>query len=270
MKRNFNNKTIVVTGASGNLGTAICIALAKAGAQIVGLDYSAETVAKMQAKLKQEGVDVLPIICDITDKTACYSAVEKVIRETGQIDGLINNAGITHIERYVDMDKTKGITRRVMEVNFFGAVNCTEAMLEQIIKNKGVIVNISSVAGFAPLIGRTAYAASKHALHGFFESLGAELHADGVHCLMVCPSFIQAPKEILSAASAAQNSIYQDKKTIGPTVSAQDIATQIIKACVKEQKILVMGQTGKMAYWARRIAPNFYEKRMINNLKDEI
>lgn len=270
MKRNFNDKTIVVTGASGNLGTAICIALSKIGAKVVGLDYSAETVAKMQSTMEAKGVDVIPVVCDITDKQACHAAAKTILKQTGRIDGLVNNAGITHIERYVEMDKSKGITRRVMEVNFFGAVNCTEAMLKQIIEHKGIIVNISSVAGFAPLIGRTAYAASKHALHGFFESLGAELQADGVHCLMVCPSFIQAPKEITAAASAEQNSIYQKKKTIGPTVSAQDIATQIIKACTKEQKTLVMGRTGKMAYWARRIAPNFYEKKMINNLKDEI
>jgi NAD(P)-dependent dehydrogenase (short-subunit alcohol dehydrogenase family) len=270
MKRNFTNKTIVVTGASGNLGTAICTELAKAGATIVGLDYNPVTVKELQRKMAEKGIDLIPVVCDITNKEACYEAAQKIMQQTGRIDGLINNAGITHIERYTAMDKSKEITRRVMEVNFFGAVNCTEAMLDQIIQNKGVIVNISSVAGFAPLLGRTAYAASKHALHGFFESLGAELQADGVHCLMVCPSFIQAPKEALSEASAAKNSIYQNKKTIGPTVSAATIATEIRKACIKGQKTLVMGRTGKLSYWARRIAPNFYEKKMINNLKDEI
>ena len=173
-------------------------------------------------------------------------------------------------QRYTEMPKEKGITRRVMEVNFFGAVNCTEAMLDQIRTNSGLIVNISSVAGFAPLLGQTAYAASKHALHGFFESLGAELQEEGVHCLMVCPSFIQAPKALEAKASAAKNSIYQDKKTIGPSVSAEDIANSIYKSCLSGKKTLVMGRTGKLSYIMRRFIPSVYERMMIKNLKNDI
>lgn len=268
MKRNFYQKTIVITGASGNLGKAICRSFAAEGATIVALDYNPDTLQKMQAELAKEQIEVLPIVCDITNKEACYAAAKSVLSQTGRIDGLVNNAGITHIERYTAMDKSKDITRRVMEVNFFGAVNCTEAMLTEIVAHQGFFVNISSVAGFAPLLGRTAYAASKHALHGFFESLGAELQADGVGCLMVCPSFIAAPEQ--HEASKENNSIYQNKKTIGATVSATNIATEIKKALVQNRKILVMGKTGRLSYWARRIAPDFYEKRMIAQLKNDI
>lgn len=269
MKRNFKNKVLVVTGASGNLGKAICKQFAGVGMEIAALDINQISLDNLQAELRTDGIEVLPIICDITNKKSCQVAMDKVLEHWGRIDGLANNAGITHIERYTEMDKEKDITRRVMEVNFFGAVNCTQACLEQIRQHKGFIVNISSVAGFAPLLGRTAYAASKHALHGFFESLGSELKEEGVHCLMVCPSFIQAPPEAKNASSE-KNSIYQDKKTIGKTVSAGEIAQNIHLYCQKNKPLLIAGKTGKISYWLHRFLPKVYERAMIKNLKGEV
>lgn len=268
MKRDFKNKVIMVTGASGNLGKAICKRFAKAGAYIAALDINEASLSKLQEELSKDNIEVLPIVCDITDQKSCEAAAQQVLQKWNRIDGLANNAGITHIERYTKMDKSKDITRKIMEVNFFGAVNCTEAVLDEIRKNKGVLINISSVAGFAPLLGRTAYAASKHALHGFFESLGSELQEEGVHCLMVCPSFIQAPKG--NDGSAEKNSIYQDKKTIGKDVSPTEIADDIYHYCLKNKKILVSGKTGKISYFLRRFFPNFYERAMIKNLKDSL
>ncbi|CAA6819559.1 MAG: Short chain dehydrogenase [uncultured Aureispira sp.] len=269
MKRDFKNKVLVVTGASGNLGSAICKQFARVGMKIVALDINQSSLELLQVQLKKDGVEILPIVCDITDKSSCTLVMNKVVKHWGRIDALVNNAGITHIERYTEMDKEKDITRRVMEVNFFGAVNCTQACLGQIRKNKGFIVNISSVAGFAPLLGRTAYAASKHALHGFFESLGSELKAEGVHCLMVCPSFIQAPPETKNASSE-KNSIYQDKKIVGKTVSVNEIAQDIYLYCQKNKPLLVSGKMGKMSYWLHRFLPRVYERVMIKNLKGEV
>lgn len=269
MKRDFKNKVLVVTGASGNLGRAICTQFASVGMKIAALDINQASLDELQAQLQKKDIEVLPIVCDITNKLSCKLAMDKVLAHWGRIDGLANNAGITHIERYTEMDKDKDITRRVMEVNFFGAVNCTQACLDQIRQYKGFIVNISSVAGFAPLLGRTAYAASKHALHGFFETLGSELKEEGVHCLMVCPSFIQAPPEAKDASSE-KNSIYQNKKTIGKTVSAETIAQDIYLYCQKNKPLLVAGKMGKMSYWMHRFSPKTYERVMINNLKGEV
>lgn len=269
MKREFQNKVLVVTGASGNLGRAICKRFAQAGAKIAALDINQAALDNLQENLKKDNIEVLPIICDITNKNSCNAAAQTVLEKWGRIDGLANNAGITHIERFTKMDKSKDITRRVMEVNFFGAVNCAEAVLDQIRQNKGFFINISSVAGFAPLLGRTAYSASKHALHGFFESLRCELQDEGVGCLMVCPSFIQAPPEA-AQASSEQNSIYQKKKTIGKSISAEDIAADIFKYCSNNQPLLIAGKTGKMSYWLRRFLPGFYEKMMIKNLREDV
>lgn len=266
MKRDFKDKVLVVTGASGNLGRAICRQFAGVGMKIAALDINQISLDNLQVQLQKDGIEILPIVCDITDKLSCKTAMDKVLKRWGRIDALANNAGITHIERYTEMDKEKDIIRRVMEVNFFGSVNCTQACLDQIRQYKGFMVNISSVAGFAPLFGRTAYAASKHALHGFFESLRSELKEEGVHCLMVCPSFIQAPPEAINASSE-KNSIYQNKKTVGKTVSAEKIAQDIYLYCQKNKPLLVSGKTGKMSYWLHRFLPRMYERVMINNLK---
>ncbi len=268
MKRNFIDNVIMVTGASGNLGRAICMAFAKAGAKIVALDLNKDALLALQEDFMKEDIEILPLVCDITDKSSCKAAADTVIGKFGRINALVNNAGITHIERYTDMDKSKEITRRIMEVNFFGAVNCTEVCLDEIRKNKGFFVNISSVAGFAPLLGRTAYAASKHALHGFFESLHSELRDEGVHSLMVCPSFIQAP--VNADASTAKNSIYQNKKTIGKDVSPDDIAKDILSYCIKNKPLLVSGKTGRMSYFLRRFLPGIYFNAMCNKLKNDL
>jgi len=266
-KRTFNKKVIVITGASGNLGRAIALQFAQAGSQLVALDYNQTALAQMQIDFEQKGHSIATLVCDITDEKACEATIQQVINKYQRIDGLVNNAGITHIERFMQMSTPVATTRRVMAVNFFGAVYCTYAALPQLRKNKGFIVAISSVAGFAPLLGRTAYAASKHALHGFFESLGAELQEEGLHCLMVCPSFISPPKK---DTADAKDSIYQDKKTIGATVSAQSIARDILMACQRNKKTLVCGRTGKISYLLRRFFPRLYEYFMINKLKNDI
>lgn len=264
MKRNFKDKVVLVTGASGNLGQAICRHFALAGAKIAALDINPEALDQLYHTLKREQIELSSWVCDITQKQACYVVVKEILEQWGRIDVLVNNAGITHIEPYRQMDKGKNITQKVMEVNFFGAVYCLEAVLDQLCLHKGLIVTISSVAGFAPLLGRTAYAASKHALHGFFESLRGELQEEGVHCLMVCPSFIQAP------STGGNSSIYQHKKTIGKTTSADAIAQDIIAYSSQNKPLLIAGKTGKISYWLHRFLPKIYEYMMIKKLKQHI
>ena len=124
----------------------------------------------------------------MTDERACADAVERGVAQFGRLDVLVNNAGITHRSPF-QATQTE-VLRRVMDVNLFGAIHLTRAALPHLKRTRGLIVALSSVAGFTPLIARTGYSASKHALHGFFESLRTELAPDGVGVMMVCPSFI--------------------------------------------------------------------------------
>lgn len=268
MARSFHHKNILITGAAGNLGTALCETFGKEGANIIAFDLHEDPLDKLVERLKTNNIPVFAKACDITDPSALRNAILAARDVFGEISVLINNAGITHIQRFVHVKNPEATLRKVMEVNVFAAVNCTEALMEDIIKNKGLIINISSVAGFAPLLGRTAYAASKHALHGYFESLRSELKEVGVQCLMVCPSFISPDPKVVDLSKSHEHSIYQDKKAldaIGPKI----IAHRIYSAAKRNRPRLIIGKAARIAYFLRRFFPNLYEKVMWGKLKKE-
>jgi short-subunit dehydrogenase len=265
-KRTIQGKLVVITGATGNLGRAFCLAFGRAGAKVAACDLHNEPLEQLAADLSAEGIDCVTAVGDICQKNDCLRMVAEINAAFGgqKVYILLNNAGITHIQPYMDTDKTANIVERVMSVNFFGAVNCTEAVIEQIVDSKGLIISISSVAGFSPLVGRTAYAASKHALHGFFGSLRAELHDTGASCLLVCPSFIHAADK-----EQAKSAIYQDKKTVGKSLAPQTVASEVLKAAQNNKRILVLGRTGILAYFMQRFFPSWYENIMRRRLTED-
>ena len=181
-------RSVVVTGAAGGIGRAVAQRFAEDGARVALLDLDGPALERTAEELRAAGAEVTAHLCDVRDAAACQAIIRRVIAEAGGIDVLVNNAGIAHRSLLAETDPL--VIRRVMEVNFFGAVNCTTAALASLSARRGMIVAVSSVAGFAPLVGRTAYAASKHALHGFFDSLRAELAGTGTGVLLVCPSFV--------------------------------------------------------------------------------
>jgi short-subunit dehydrogenase len=259
-KLELKNKLVVITGAAGNLGRELCWAFALAGAKIGACDIDANALAALSAEFSAKNISIATATGDICQRQICLEMMADI---RAQMQGatvavLINNAGISHIQPFLETDPTADIERKVMSVNYFGAVNCTQAALDDIIDNQGVIVAISSIAGFSPLVGRTAYAASKHALHGFFSSLRAELQPKNVQCLLVCPSFVGASANISNPTSA----IYQQKKTVGQNLTPDFVAAQVLTAVVCRRRLLVLGRMGKVAYWLHRFFPALYESQM--------
>jgi short-subunit dehydrogenase len=266
-RRDFAGKAVVITGAAGGLGRALAHAFAATGARIAALDRDAAGAEALAAELRKQGRQALALECDVSDAAACARAIGEVIRSWGEIDVLINNAGISHRSAYRRTDPA--VTRRVMEVNFFGSVNCTHAALDTLIASRGLIIVVSSVAGFAPLIARTGYAAAKHALHGFFESLRSELADDGVGVLMVCPSFI--------ATGIDQNALGGDgararhgQQIVGVRAQAEDVAADILLAAQNGKQLLLPGRTAKLAWWVSRLAPRYYARVMARRLRGEM
>ncbi|MBW2461852.1 MAG: SDR family oxidoreductase [Deltaproteobacteria bacterium] len=185
-RRSFGNRVVVITGGGGGIGAALGRAFVAEGARVALLDRDTGALGEAVAALPKGRA--MGIELDVCDEEACEAVMDQVCSTWGGIDVLINNAGISHRSLFADTEAS--VVRRVMEVNFFGSVNCTAAALSSITTRKGLIIAISSVAGFAPLIGRTGYCASKHALHGFYGSLRTELRGTGAEVMMVCPSFI--------------------------------------------------------------------------------
>jgi NAD(P)-dependent dehydrogenase (short-subunit alcohol dehydrogenase family) len=263
----FHGRTVLVTGAGGGLGRAIAVHFAAAGAHIVALDCNADGVETLGAELAARGHCCLALPCDVTDAAACARAVDAGVVRFGSLDVLVNNAGISHRSAFAATDLD--VIRRVMEVNFFGAVNCTRAALPQILAARGLVIAISSVAGYTPLVARTGYAASKHALHGFFDSLRAELEPKGVAVMLVCPSFI-ATRIDRNALGGDGQPVRHAQVTVGRPLTADDAAERIVAAASRRRRLLLIGGTARQAWWLNRFAPRLYTRIMARRLRGEL
>jgi NAD(P)-dependent dehydrogenase (short-subunit alcohol dehydrogenase family) len=189
------------------------------------------------------------------------------IREVfGPIDVLINNAGIAH--RSLFASTTPAVIRKVMSINFDGAVHCTHAALTDLLARRGQIIVISSVAGFAPLIGRTGYAASKHALHGFFDSLRSEVAPLGVGVLIACPSFIATGIDG-RALGGDGTTLTRGKPMTGKPALPLEIATAICRAACTDRELLLPGAASKVSWCLSRLAPKRYARMMAQRLGSE-
>ncbi len=266
-RRSFDGRTVLVTGAAGGLGRALSRRFAAAGARIVAVDQDPGGVDELARELVANGHECLALGCDVTDAAAVEAGVNEAQRRFGGIDVLINNAGISHRS---PLERTRPeVIRRVMEVNFFGSVHFAQAALPQLLERGGMIIVISSVAGFAPLIARTGYAASKHALHGFFESLRPEVAPAGVDVMLVCPSFISTDID-RNALGADGRPVTHAQVVIGPRLSPEDVANRIYVAAGRRRRLLRIGRTADLAWWISRIAPAAYEQGMARRLRGEM
>jgi NAD(P)-dependent dehydrogenase (short-subunit alcohol dehydrogenase family) len=260
--RRFAGKTVVITGGAGGLGRAFARRFAAAGARPALLDLDGGAAAAAAAE-----VGGLGLACDVTDPAACRRAVETVAAELGGVDVLINNAGVTHRSAFAHTSAE--VYRRVMEVNFFGALHCTQAALPWLLQSRGAIIAISSIAGFSPLLGRTGYAASKHALHGLFDSLRAELKPRGVHVLIVCPGFTNTG--IAGAALDGDGTLTTHRQsTVGRVASPAEVAAATLRAAGRERRLLVLSTVGRLTRILTRMAPGLYERLMARSLAGEL
>ena len=263
----FEGRTVLVTGAAGGLGRALALGFSAAGARIVALDRDAAGLDSLRAELESAGRDCLALPCDVTDATACERAIAAGVERFGRLDVLVNNAGLSHRSAFAHTDLA--VIRRVMEVNFFGAVNCTRAALPALVAARGLVIAVSSVAGYTPLIARTGYAASKHAMHGFFESLRTEVAPQGVAVMMVCPSFI-ATRIDRNALGGDGQPVRHAQVTVGEPLTAEAAARRIVAAAARRPRLLFIGRTARQAWWLSRIAPALYERIMARRLRDEL
>jgi short-subunit dehydrogenase len=266
-RRSFRGATVLVTGAGGGLGRATAMCFAAAGANIAALDKDTGGLESLREELRSRGSGCLAIACDITDPHACASAVDQVIERFGSLDVLVNNAGMSHRSGFAATDLA--VIRRVMEVNFFGAVNCTKAALPHLVASRGLVIAISSVAGYTPLIARTGYAASKHAVHGFFDSLRTELAPRGVGVTVVCPSFV-ATRIDRNALGGDGTPVRHAQVTVGRPVTAETAAAAVLAGAERGRRLVFVGRTAWMAWWLNRLAPTLYERIMARRLRGEL
>lgn len=192
----LKDKVIWITGASSGIGEALAYELVKKGARLILSARRKDELERVKGNCKiaaQNNVHVLPL--DLTQTATLKISTEAAIQIFGHVDILVNNGGIS--QRSFAKDTLIDVDRRIMEVNYFGAVALTKNILPHFLKRKsGHFVTVSSVTGIFGTPYRSGYAASKHALHGFFDSLRAELWkdiGDAISVTIICPGFIHTP-----------------------------------------------------------------------------
>jgi len=266
-RRDFRGRTVVITGGAGGIGRALARTFGGAGAKIAVLDVPTSPLGEAHKELSSAGIESVAFACDITDPDQVQTTMSDVLEAFGSIDVLINNAGIVHRSAFAETRPE--VFRRVMEVNVFGALHCTQACMAELLANQGLIIAVSSIAGLAPLYGRSGYAASKHAMHGLFESLGAEVADKGVGVLMVCPSFVETGLEASTLGGDGQR-VTRPRSKVGKLGNADEVAAEVLKAAEAGRRRLVMTPVGKTSAILSRLVPGIYERLMIRSLRSEL
>jgi len=255
----FNNKVVVITGGSDGIGKALIEAIIPLGAKVATCGRNHDKIYKLQVEYSH--VMLHAIACDVSKEEECRRFIESTIETFGGIDILINNAGISM--RALFMDATTEVTRRVMDINFMGAVYCTKYALPSILERQGTVVGVSSTAGYRGLPGRSAYCASKFALQGWLESLRTELYRTGVHVMWVCPGFTASNirhAALDNQAEARGQSVLDE----GVIMTASACARHILRAIEKRKRTLVLTLTGKVTVLINKIFPSLADKLTYN------
>lgn len=263
-KRKLEGKNVIITGGGGGLGAALGREFGFAGSNVALLDIDFEA-AVLAADQIERGTTTA-IECDVTSLESCEQAIALAEVRIGPTDILINNAGRSHRSAFAETDLS--VIHRIMDINFWGSVNCTKLVLSTITDRRGAIAVISSTAGFAPLLGRTGYAASKHALHGFFGSLRTELSGTGVDVMIAAPSFIDTPLRHNTLGGDGQVTDHPQSR-VGKMATAADVAERIVWGLERRRSYLVLGSVGRMTRYLNALAPGTYERMMARSLRSE-
>jgi dehydrogenase/reductase SDR family member 7B len=262
----MKDKIVIITGGSSGIGKAMAEVFGKNGSKILITGRSLADLDLAVADLKKQGVEVHGFRADVSVEEDNKKMVEEAMRKYGRIDVLVNNAGIAMRALFQEVDLQ--VIRKVMDINFFGVLYATQACLPEILKNKGSIIGISSIAGYRGLPGRSGYSASKFALIGFLETLRTELLYQGVHVLTACPGFTASNtrKRALNSSGKEQGESPRDESDM---MSAEECAERIYKATVRRQKILIMTNQGKLTVFLNKFAPGFMDKIVYKTMAKE-
>lgn len=249
-----SNKKIWITGASSGIGEALAIECAKQGASLVLSARNEEKLISLKAQLvNSDRHHIIPL--DLANAEQVTDIVTQYINEYGSVDILVNNGGIS--QRGSARETKLSVQRQVMEVNYFGTVAMTQAVLPSMLsktKPKGMIVTVSSVAGKIGGKSMSGYSASKHAIIGYMDCLRAEEYANGLHVLTICPGFVQT--KISVNAMVADGSQYgKVAGSIKQGIAVDDCARQIVKAIEQDKDEVVIGKG--ISAWAPTIARVF-------------
>ena len=259
-------QTILITGASSGIGRALALEYAAKGWNLALMARNKEKLTSVAEACKALQANTFISIGDVSIESDCQTFVEGAQRTFGDLHVLINNAGISM--RGVFKDTDLSVLKNLMDVNFWGTVNCTKHALPHLLKTKGSVVGVSSIAGFKGLPARTGYSSSKFAMQGFLESLRCENLETGLHVLIACPGY--------TASSIRENALDSKGKAQGRSplkedklMSAEEVAKRIYQAVDGKKKYLILTIQGKLAVFINKWWPSLADRLTYNVVKKE-
>ncbi|MEM1327740.1 MAG: SDR family oxidoreductase [Bacteroidota bacterium] len=256
-----NGKWVWITGASSGIGEALSYALADRGANLILSSRKQADLEAVKANCAPTSKVIIQVL-DVAQQASFQQITEDLLAETGSIDILINNAGVS--QRGLAQNTDIAVDRRIMEINYFGAIALTKTVLPYMLeRNSGHFVAISSLVGKFGSPMRTTYAASKHALHGFFDSLRAELHMTNIKVTLVCPGYIRTDisKNALTSDGSPQGTMDQNQEN---GMSPETLAKKIIRAIETNKREIVVGGKETMGVYLKRFVPGLFAKIVRN------
>jgi short-subunit dehydrogenase len=253
-----DGKVIVVTGASQGIGRALVLELAAQRPRLVLAARDEASLAAVAAACTARGATTLVVPTDVTSEPSCRALVERAAERFSRLDVLVANAGIGMLAR---LDEVKDLRpyEELMRVNYLGSVYPTYHALPQLKASRGQIVAVSSLAGLNGVPSRTAYAATKHAQIGFFDSLRIELRGTGVDVTVVCPYFVQSEIRRRSAGPDGR-ALSASPVHEGEIMTAEECARRIVRAMERRERLHVMTLKGKLGRWAKLLAPGLVDR----------
>ncbi|MFO8098961.1 MAG: SDR family oxidoreductase [Salinibacter sp.] len=251
----FYGRRVWITGASSGIGSALAVECSRRGARLVLSSRRAEALQEVRSRCERPD-DHLVQTLDLAEPESLRSAAEAVHDAVGPVDVLINNGGVS--QRGTAEETDMEVVRRIMEVNFFGAVQLTKAVLPSMLdRRRGHIAVVSSVVGKFGTPQRSSYAASKHALHGWFDSLRAEVHDDGIGVTLVCPGFVKT--------NVNSNALRPDGTSLGAAaeekgMSPDRCAAAIADAIENDTAECTVGGWETMGVYVKRMLPGLFRR----------
>lgn len=252
----MKNKVVWITGASSGIGEALAYQFDNEGAKLVLSARREKELQRVKANCKNNAEDILILPLDLTEHGQMDEKVKRVINKFGRIDILINNGGIS--QRALVKDTRLEVDKQIMNINYFGTIALTKAVLPYMIRQKsGHFAVMSSVTGKIGVPLRSAYAASKHALFGFFDTLRAENFTRNIHVTMICPGFVRTQVSVnaLTGDGTPQNAM-DDATNKG--MKPAELSKKICKAIKQKKKEVYFGGKEIMGIYLRRYFPNLF------------
>ena len=253
----LKDNVIIITGASTGIGEELAYQLAQQGARLVLTARRLDELNRVADRARSFGGKVATVSADVAKADQCKTIIDAAIDTFGRVDTLVNNAGMTMWAKFADI-KDVAMLERIMQVNYMGAVYCTHYALPHLLASRGRIVGVASLTGLVGVPTRTGYAASKHAMRGFFDSLRIELAESGVSVTMIYPGFVATGiRENATGADGKPAKI--DPVSKDDAMSAERCADIIVRAIETRKREEIMTIKGKLGQWLKLISPGLID-----------